>query len=96
MELLNYVGIVEQDFFFEGGRPGEVAFVRNSNLYTKVPISECRLRTGTAPLSVRWIGISKGDDDNPVYWSRRVGKEFDTEQMDGLFAGTPPFISSRI
>ena len=43
-------------------------------------------------LKSRWIDINKGDDENPVYRSRLVGKEFnDGHMMDGLFAATPPF-----
>ena len=36
------------------------------------------------------LDINKGDDNNPNYRSRLVGKEFNNEAMDGLFAGTPP------
>ena len=39
-------------------------------------------------IRTRWIDINKGDDENPNYRSRLVGKEFNNEQMDGLFAGT--------
>ena len=41
------------------------------------------------------IDINKGDDVNPVYRSRLVGKEFNNEQMGGLFAGTPPLEALR-
>ena len=39
--------------------------------------------------------INKGDDENPVYRSRLVGKEFNDGQMDGLFAATPPLEALR-
>ena len=38
-------------------------------------------------IKTRWIDISKRDDDNPVYRSRLVGKEFNNEAMDGIYAG---------
>ena len=41
-------------------------------------------------VQTRWIDVNKGDDDNPIYRSRLVGKEFNNEQMDGLFAGISP------
>ena len=41
-------------------------------------------------IKTRLIDNNKGDDDNPVYRSRLVGKEFNDGQMDGLFAATPP------
>ena len=46
-------------------------------------------------IKTRWIDINKGDDDNPVYPSRVVGKEFNNGEMDGLFAGTPPLEAMR-
>ena len=41
------------------------------------------------------MDINKGDDENPVYRSRLVGKKFNDGQMDGLFAATPPLEASR-
>ena len=46
-------------------------------------------------ISTRWIDINKGDDANPVYRTRLVGKEFNDGQMDGLFAATPPLEALR-
>ena len=46
-------------------------------------------------IKTRWIGINKGDDDNPVYRSRLVGKEINTGEMEGIFAGTPPLEALR-
>ena len=37
----------------------------------------------------------QGGDENPVYRSRLVGKEFNDGQMDGLFAATPPLDALR-
>ena len=33
---------------------------------------------------------NRGDDENPNYRIRLVGKEFNTRDIDGLFAGAPP------
>ena len=46
-------------------------------------------------VKTRWIDINKGDDENPVYRSRLVGKEFNDGNMDGIFAGTPPLEALR-
>ena len=46
-------------------------------------------------ISTRWIDINKGDDANPVYRSRLVGKGFNDGLMDGLFAATPPLEALR-
>ena len=34
-------------------------------------------------MQVKWIDINKGDDENPNYRSRLVGKEFNNEPMEG-------------
>ena len=44
----------------------------------------------------RWIDINKGDDLNPNYRSRMVGKEFNDSELDGLFAATPPLEALRL
>ena len=46
-------------------------------------------------IRTRWIDINKGDDENPVYRSRLVGKEFNDGQMGGPFAATPPLEALR-
>ena len=45
---------------------------------------------GWKVIQTRWIDISKGDGQNPIYRSRLVGKEFDNGEVEGIFAGTPP------
>ena len=46
-------------------------------------------------VQVRWIYINEGDDENRNYRSRLVGKAFNNEPMEGLFAGTPPLEALR-
>ena len=41
-------------------RVEEIEYVRKMNLYTKVPIKQCYSRTGTGPISTRWIDINNG------------------------------------
>ena len=73
----------------------EIKQLYKHKVYKKVPISQCWAETGKAPIKVKWIDINKGDDANPVYRSRMVGKEFNNEAMDGIFAGTPPLDAMR-
>ena len=40
--------------------------------------------------------MNKGDDENPVYRIRMVGKEFIDKAIVGLFAATPPFEALRL
>ena len=44
----------------------------------------------------RWIDINKGDDDNPNYRSRMLGKEFNKTEIEGLFAATRPLEAFRL
>ena len=62
--------------------------MRKMNLYTEVPIKEAYQATGKAPISVRWIDISKGDAECPNYRSRLVAREINTSKRDDLFAAT--------
>ena len=71
-----------------------VRYIRDKSVYQKIPRTVA-IRNGWKIIKTRWIDINKGDDDNPIYRSRFVGKEFNTEQRDGLFAGTPPLEALR-
>ena len=63
-------------------------------MYDKIPRTQAA-RNKWKVVQVRWIDINKGDDENPNYRSRLVGKEFNNEPMEGLFAGTPPLEALR-
>ena len=75
-------------------RAEEIEYVRSKNVWTKIPRSEAQ-RLGYKVIKTRWIDINKGDDQNPVYRSRFVAKEFNTGDAQGLFAGTPPLEALR-
>ena len=75
-------------------RAKEVGYIRDKRVYTKILRSQAS-RHGWKLIQTRWIDINKGDDENPNYRSRLVGKEFNTEPMEGLFAGTPPLEAMR-
>ena len=46
-------------------------------------------------MTVRWVGVSKGDDENPNYRSRLVAREIRRTGEDPTFAPTPPLESLR-
>ena len=50
---------------------------------------------GKAPISVRWVDVNKGDDDNPNYRSRLVAREIRRFGEEPIFAPTPPLESLR-
>ena len=72
-------------------RADEIRGVVSHNVWTKCSVSECRDKTGRPPVKGRWVDINKGDDHNPNYRSRYVGREFrGKDNRDDLFAATPP------
>ena len=71
-------------------RQEEVEYVREKQFYTKVPVSECMKETGEPPISVRWIDITKGDQEHPNYRSRLVAREFNTRKRQDFFPAIFP------
>ena len=54
-------------------RSKEIQYVRDMGVWAKVPRRVAQGR-GWKLIKTRWIGINKGDDANPIYRSRLVGK----------------------
>ena len=52
--------------------------------------------TGKGPISVRWVDINKGDDENPNYRSRLVAREIRRRGDAPAFAATPPLEVIRL
>ena len=73
-------------------RADEKQGVLKHNVFTQGPMSECYSQTGGPPVSIKWVDINKGDDSDPDYRSRWVGREFkgNDRNRDDLFAATPP------
>ena len=63
-------------------RAKEVGYIRDKRVYDKIPRAQA-LRNKWKVVQVRWIDINTGDDENPNYRSRLVGKEFNNEPMEG-------------
>lgn len=72
-------------------RKEEMYWFRKKKVYHKITGEEAK-RKGWNILQIRWVDINKGDEENPVYRSRLVAKEFrkaGQEETD-WYAGTPP------
>ena len=72
----------------------EIAYAEKKPVWKKILRSTAKEK-GWKIIKSRWIDINKGDDDNPNYRSRMVGKEFNDSVLDGLFAATPPLEAKR-
>ena len=55
-------------------RAKEVTYLRDKRVYDKIPRHQA-VRNKWMIIRTRWIDINKGDDENPVYRSRLVGKK---------------------
>ena len=75
-------------------RETEMGYIKQKGVWTKIPRAVAHAK-GWKIVKTRWIDINKGDDSNPVYRGGLVGKEFNNEAMDGIFAGTPPLEALR-
>ena len=59
-------------------------------------VSEALRRQGKPPITVRWVGVNKGDDLNPKIWSRLVAREIRFKDEEAIVAPTPPLESLRM
>ena len=48
------------------------------------------------PITVRWLDINKGDEENKEYRSRLVAQEIKRDKRDDLFAATPPLEAKKM
>ena len=78
----------------QAARREEMDYVREKKVWRKIPRTEAQ-RMGCKVIKTKWVDINKGDDAHPVYRSRFVAKEFNTGDVPGLFAGTPPLEAVR-
>lgn len=72
----------------------EIGYAEKNPIWTKIHRHVARPK-GWKIIKSRWIDVNKGDDENHIYRSRMVGKEFNDKATDGLFAATPPLEALR-
>ena len=60
----------------KAARGEEVQFMKSRSLWTVVPTSECIVKTGKRPVSVRWVDTNKGRDGKLEIRSRLVARDF--------------------
>ena len=76
-------------------RMKEIGYIREKEVWTKIPRKEA-VRRGLKIIQTRWIDVNKGDQDNMVYRSRLVAKEFNQSKDASLFAATPPLEALKL
>ena len=75
-------------------RQEEMRFFEKRKAYTRCKRDRVAAEEGKL-IDVRWIDVNKGDEEHPNYWSRLVGREFNTYKDDSLYAATPPLEALR-
>ena len=71
-------------------RKKELDYFHSKGVWSMRSMQEAWKLTGRPPISVRWVEVNKGDDDNPNYRSRLVAREIRMAGEDSIFAPTPP------
>ena len=63
----------------------------------KFPFKSAMIKLAPPPISTKWVDTNKGDDSDPDYRSRWVGREFkgNDKNRGDLFAATPPLEAKR-
>ena len=74
-------------------RQEEMQFFEKRKAYTRCRRERVDIEEGKL-IDTRWIDVNKGDEENPNYRSRLVGREFNT--YDTEYAATPPLDSKRL
>lgn len=72
-----------------------MTYFRTKNVWIKRPIQEAIDLMGKKPISVKWVDVNKGDDDEPKCRSRFVAREIRRKGENPIFAPTPPLESLR-
>ena len=86
-----------RDDLVKTARAKELEFSVSKGVWTKVPRQRSFARTGKPPISVRWVDVNKGDEDDPNYRSRLVARQLKATDFSGksYFAPAPPLESLR-
>ena len=90
-------GQVLKDQLVRNARAKEIAYFQSKGVWIKVDKRHARARSGRPPISVRWVDVNKGDEQNPNYRSRLVARQLKVMDKSGqsYFAPAPPLEALR-
>ena len=90
-------GQVLRDDLVKESRAKELLYFHSKGVWRKVPRTWARRRSGRPPISVRWVDVNKGDEQNPNYRSRLVARQMKALDKSGhsYFAPAPPLEALR-
>ena len=55
-----------KDELVREARAKELLYFHSKGVWVKVPKKPAKARTGRNPISVRWVDVNKGDEQNPI------------------------------
>ena len=67
-------------------RKKELDYYHSKGVWSRRSVQEAWKLTGRPPISVRWVEVNTGDDDNPSYRNRLVAREIRMAGEDSIFA----------
>ena len=70
-------------------RKRELEYFKTKEVWQLEQIETARKFTGRRPISVRWVDVNKGDDQEPNIRSRLVAREIRSPGTEAVFAPTP-------
>ena len=88
MDDMNGNKILDKEMVIQA-RQLEMQYFRKMQVYEKVPRGEAKQK-GCKIITTRWLDTNKGDDVEPNYRSRLVGREMKFDRRLDLFSATPP------
>ena len=88
---------VLKDSLVHEARRKELDYFASKGVWRKKTRAEAFRRTGRPPITVRWVDVNKGDEQNPRYRSRLVARQLKATDTSGTcyFAPTPPLEALR-
>ena len=76
-------GQVLNDSLVAEARRKEREYFTSKGVWRKRLFSEAFAKTGRRPISVRWVDVNKGDEQNPRYRSRLVARQLKATDHSG-------------
>ena len=71
-------------------RRKELQYFADKAVWRLRPRAEAYANIGKPPITVKWVDVNKGGDDEPNYRSRLVAREIRLPGEASIFAPTPP------
>ena len=73
----------------------ELEYVELKKVWELTSVRDAMKMRGRRPISVRWVDVNKGDDENPNYRSRLVAREIRGPGTDSIFPPSSELLKSE-